>query len=74
MRRIFGEQIYVPLEAGVQRMADWVKKTGLRRSRTLPQIEAWQHLPPSWKQVLKEAGQTPDQLDFERGGGYSKAQ
>src|SRR3989338_2937011 len=32
VRHVFGDQKYISLESGVQRMADWVKKTGLRRS------------------------------------------
>ena len=57
LRRVFGNQTLTPIEEGLARMAEWVKKTGLRKSRQLPLVEVWKKLPSNWKQTLLETGQ-----------------
>ncbi len=48
---VFGKREKVSLQAGVQRMADWVKKNGARESSTFDGIEIERKLPPSWSRV-----------------------
>lgn len=38
----------VPLNEGLSRMAEWVKKSGLRKSKPFANIEITKNLPPSW--------------------------
>ncbi|MCX6639831.1 MAG: NAD-dependent epimerase/dehydratase family protein [bacterium] len=40
------------LEAGVGRMAEWVRKHGARQSREFGGIEIERNLPPSWRKVI----------------------
>lgn len=47
-RRLFGPGPEVPLELGVARMADWARRTGIRESRPLRDLEIRKNLPPSW--------------------------
>lgn len=57
IRKVFGGQKPVTLEKGLSRMAEWVKRTGIRESRELPLVEIWKKLPPNWRDVLLETGQ-----------------
>jgi UDP-glucose 4-epimerase len=41
-------QINVDLEEGIQRMADWVKTKGARKSNKFKNIEIFQNMPDSW--------------------------
>ena len=61
VRKVFGDYKPVSLEEGLNRMARWVKKTGIRESRELPAVEVWKKLPPSWREVLLETGQVETQ-------------
>jgi UDP-glucose 4-epimerase len=54
--RVFGKKEKVPLETGVQRMADWVRKHGARESSTFENIEIERNLPPSWARLAKVSG------------------
>jgi len=57
VRKVFGVQKPVTLEKGLSRMAEWVKRTGIRESRELPLVEIWKKLPSNWRDVLLETGQ-----------------
>lgn len=48
-REIFGNAPGVTLEDGVERMARWVKRIGLRESPAFPAIEVDRNLPPAWR-------------------------
>ncbi len=54
--RVFGTRGKVPLETGVRKMADWVKKHGARESSTFENIEIERNLPPSWARLAKVSG------------------
>lgn len=56
VRRMFGEQTYMPLEAGVARMAAWAQRVGAQRSSTFEEIEIPRNLPSSWASVVNESG------------------
>lgn len=49
---IFGEQYYITLEEGVERMADWAKSKGPRTSSIFSGIEIAKNMPASWAKVL----------------------
>lgn len=53
---VFGKKEKVPLEKGVQLMADWVKEHGARESSTFEGIEIERNLPPSWARLAKVGG------------------
>ncbi len=53
---VFGKRHQISLEAGVQKMADWVKKNGARESSTFEAIEIERNLPPSWSRLAKVSG------------------
>lgn len=61
VQQFFGKHAPVPLHEGLSRMAQWVKKTGIRECRRLPQVEVWKNLPASWRKVLLENGQSESQ-------------
>jgi UDP-glucose 4-epimerase len=46
---IFGKQTETPLSEGLHRMAEWVRKTGPRKSKPFEGIEIEKNLPPSWR-------------------------
>lgn len=54
--KVFGKKPKVPLERGVQMMAEWVEKNGARESSTFEAIEVERNLPRSWAHVAKVAG------------------
>jgi UDP-glucose 4-epimerase len=49
--RVFGYAPRYPLEEGLARMAEWVRKTGVRQSKAFGQLEIERNLPPSWRDV-----------------------
>ena len=49
VRSRFGLQPAVDLEEGLQRMATWAKRVGVKASRPFENIEIRDNLPPSWK-------------------------
>jgi UDP-glucose 4-epimerase len=49
LRDVFGPQATVPLEDGVQRMAEWAKSMGARQPVTFDALEVRKNLPPSWE-------------------------
>jgi UDP-glucose 4-epimerase len=49
VRRFFECPPETPLEEGLQRMADWVKKVGIRRSAEFSKIEIEKELPLVWR-------------------------
>ena len=51
---IFGAPKEISLQEGLQRMAEWVKKAGVRKSKPFEGIEIEKNLPPSWKGQLKD--------------------
>ena len=50
MKRIFSidESGYTSLADGLQKMADWAKKTGVKKSSTFKDIEIYDNLPKVW--------------------------
>lgn len=48
IRVVFGGQRAIPLSEGIQRMADWAKRTGPRRGKPFEGVEIEKGLPPSW--------------------------
>lgn len=54
VRSYFGEMIKnVALEDGLQKMAAWVKKEGVKKGRPFADIEVRKNLPASWSALLK---------------------
>ena len=49
VRSRFGMKPAVDLEEGLQRMATWAKRVGVKASRPFENIEIRDNLPPSWK-------------------------
>lgn len=48
-RRVFGDLMKnVPLQEGIRRTAEWVKKAGPRQGRPFGELEVSKNLPPSW--------------------------
>ncbi len=51
----FGDLVKnVPLDEGVRRMAQWVKKVGSRKGEPFRNIEVYKNLPPSWLALSKQ--------------------
>ncbi|MGC1228563.1 MAG: hypothetical protein WA859_18980, partial [Candidatus Sulfotelmatobacter sp.] len=48
---VFGKKEKVSLQAGVQKMADWVKRNGARESSSFEGIEIERKLPARWARV-----------------------
>jgi len=48
VRRILGYKTRFSLEEGIQRMADWAKKVGSKRSKKFKNIEVTKNMPLSW--------------------------
>jgi UDP-glucose 4-epimerase len=53
--RVFGKREKTSLEAGIRRMADWVKTHGARTSGVFQDIEIRRNLPPSWAKAAETA-------------------
>ncbi len=47
-KKIFKLNSYTSLEIGLSKMADWVQKTGTRKSNRFKEIEITEKLPPFW--------------------------
>jgi UDP-glucose 4-epimerase len=52
VKKVFGTSQEISLSDGLQRMADWVKTAGVRKSKPFDGIEIEKNLPPSWKAQL----------------------
>jgi UDP-glucose 4-epimerase len=50
---VFGARRKVPLQDGIQTMADWVRDHGSRESSIFEDIEVPKNLPPSWASVAR---------------------
>jgi UDP-glucose 4-epimerase len=50
IRAFFGEHPTVDIRDGIQQMAKWAKKAGVRESKKFENIELTKNLPPSWKE------------------------
>ena len=50
LQGVFGESKSVDLETGVQRMVDWARDVGARKSSKFENIEIERNLPPSWRE------------------------
>ncbi len=50
-RRFFNCPPETPLDTGLRKMADWVKKTGVRKSAEFSRIEIEKELPQVWKKL-----------------------
>lgn len=48
VKKVFGEEKNTSLETGLKRMADWAKKSGIRKSQRFSDIEISEKLPPFW--------------------------
>jgi UDP-glucose 4-epimerase len=53
-RRVFGIGPQVALREGISRMAEWVKKHGVRQSRVFSSVEVPRGLPSTWAQLLEK--------------------
>jgi UDP-glucose 4-epimerase len=49
---VFGPQDYVPLEIGIERMAEWAQAHGARRTKPFAGVEVLRNMPPSWRSEL----------------------
>jgi len=49
----FGSREKVSLQAGIEKMAEWVRQHGSRESSVFEDIEIPQNLPPSWARVAR---------------------
>lgn len=47
-KKVFGCESKTPLNEGLQKMAEWAKKTGAKKSKEFENIEIKKNLPPSW--------------------------
>lgn len=50
---IFGSREKVSLQAGIEKMAEWVRQHGSRESSVFEEIEIPRNLPPSWARVAR---------------------
>jgi UDP-glucose 4-epimerase len=50
IKRVLDTTDSIPIELGIKRMAQWAKKTGIRKSKEFAHIELTKNLPPSWAQ------------------------
>ncbi len=48
IRRVFGVRKLIPLEEGLDRMAEWVKEHGARASQKFDNIEVMNNFPKAW--------------------------
>ncbi len=49
VKEVFGEQPQTSLQAGLKKMAEWVRLHGSRKSNVFGEIEIEEKLPPVWK-------------------------
>jgi len=56
--RVFGNGYQTPLEAGLKRMAAWVKENGSRRSKDFKNIEISRNLPEAWASYSTKSSYT----------------
>lgn len=56
VRRCFEVPDAVALDEGIQRMAEWVKKAGVRKSKPFAAIEIEKNMPPSWRREATGCG------------------
>ena len=52
LKQTFGYSTTRPLEVGVERMADWARSYGARRSKVFSNIEVCKNMPMSWRKEL----------------------
>jgi UDP-glucose 4-epimerase len=50
--RLLNAKARIGLEEGVQRMAEWARRAGSRKSKVFSDVEVSQNLPPSWANML----------------------
>jgi UDP-glucose 4-epimerase len=51
--KVFGSREKASLQAGIEKMAAWVRQHGSRESNVFEEIEIPQNLPPSWASVAR---------------------
>jgi UDP-glucose 4-epimerase len=56
VQRVFGPMPMTRLEDGLARMAEWVRKVGVRSTRPFTDIELDERLPPVWREDPRQAG------------------
>jgi UDP-glucose 4-epimerase len=54
IQRVFGERPLTSLDAGLQRMAAWVKQHGARASKEFEGIEVLKNFPKAWLTAVRE--------------------
>jgi len=54
LHSVFGQEQTVPLEDGLQRMAEWALETGVREPVRFESVEVLRNLPPSWAAGLTQ--------------------
>jgi UDP-glucose 4-epimerase len=54
-REVFGTGESITLAEGLRRMAEWVKKTGVREGKPFDKIEVERELPESWRRLCTTA-------------------
>ena len=52
-KQVFGEPTGISIVDGIKKMAEWAKKVGARESQEFSNIEIYENLPDSWKQIIK---------------------
>lgn len=57
MKNVFNISSFTPLDVGLKKMANWVKKVGIRYSKPYENIEIWEKLPPIWAEAIKQKQQ-----------------
>ncbi len=54
LHSVFGKTPTVPLDEGLQRMADWAKELGITEPMRFESVEVLRNLPPSWAEGLTQ--------------------
>jgi UDP-glucose 4-epimerase len=54
VRAVFGEREPTTLEVGVNRMAEWARSVGARRTDEFEGIEVWNDFPEGWRSAVAE--------------------
>ena len=62
-RQILQYEPKISLAAGLERMANWVKSVGVRKTSEFPAVELDRGLPESWRAILKAAATTGSSID-----------
>ncbi|MDX2163662.1 MAG: NAD-dependent epimerase/dehydratase family protein [bacterium] len=72
-KRVFGIHDMITLEAGVQRMADWARTVGARKSKTFGEVEIEKHMPQSWLRDIQAANASAEATNAAPGAAAQEA-